>query len=210
MGSMVEKAVQRSMEALRTRDVALSNGRRRRRRRDQRQALRDRGEVHPHDRAAGSRWRRTCASLRRGALHRERTGAHGGPRGRHRADQPDARRRAARRGRSATSSTMADKAGDMLRRSLTAFVERDDRDRARDLRRGRRDRRAVRHVVPRADPGDDPHARRCPAHHVPDLDVPQPGAHRRPRDEHLRAGDLHGHRTARGDQCLALLAPRSW
>ena len=58
MGSMVEKAVQRSMEALRTRDVGRSNAVIARRQRDQRQALRARREVHPHDRAAAADGRR--------------------------------------------------------------------------------------------------------------------------------------------------------
>ena len=35
----------------------------------------------------------------------------------------------------------------------------------------------------------DHHPRR-----LPDLGQPQPGAHRRPRDQHLRAHHLHGHR----------------
>ena len=140
-------------------------------------------------------------------VHRERTGAHGRPRRRHRPHQPDARRGAAAAARSATSARWRDLAGDMLRRSLTAFVDRDAETARLICDEDDEHRHAVRPLVPRADPGDRCGRRRT-SQRITYLiwTCAQPRTHRRPRDEHLRAGDLHGHRTAGGDQRFALLA----
>src|SRR3972149_6313364 len=47
-----------------------------------------------------------------------------------------------------------------------------------------------------------------PARHLPDLGGPQPGANRRPRDQHLRARGLHGHGPRPGVERLQVLARR--
>ncbi len=203
MGSMVEKAIHRSVEALRTRDRDLSNA-----------VITDDAAINAKRYEIEEKCIHTIAlqqpmaadlrvlvailfiatELERMADHAEGIGRINLMLGDESLPPP-----------LTDIIEMGRMAGDMLRRSITAFVERDadaarllcDEDDKIDALYDSSYHALIQQMI-RVPV-------RCPDDHLPHLDVTQYRAHRRPGDEHLRAGDLHGHGTTGRDQRLPLL-----